>query len=89
MSTGKSNQKNNNRIKEKRKRRKQEILERRLQDQLYEEAKMDPNTVEGQATLDISRIYPDDKHTFDSVNDSNTKEEEGYFTKWYNYIWGT
>ncbi len=94
MTVQKSNQKNNNRIKERRRKRKEEMLEKRFQDRLYQEAKIDPNTVEGQSTLDISRICHNkdlnDIHTTKvNVNKSNEINNEGYFTRWYNYLWGT
>ena len=49
-------QKNNKRLSERRKKRKLAQIERRLEDQLYEEAKLDPETIEGQSKIDISRL---------------------------------
>lgn len=41
-----------------RKRRNRQRIEKSHEDALYEEARIDPDTVEGQSRLDINRISP-------------------------------
>ena len=49
---------NNQRLKNRRKRQRIELLDQQLEDKLYQEARLDPQTVEGQIKLDINRISP-------------------------------
>ena len=91
------NQRNNKRLSERRKKRKLAQIERRLEDQLYQEAKLDPETIEGQSKIDISRleelqliketkIVEDGQLNNDNKNKKNSEEETGFISSILNYI---
>jgi len=88
MPSQKRSQRNNERVKERRKKRKLDILDKRLEDQLYLLARIDPNTVEGQSKLEISRICGDANKMDKVVVKENKENNTGYISYLLSYIWG-
>ena len=89
MTSQKRNKSNNQRVKERRNKRKLVILDKRLEDKLYQESRIDPNTVEGQSTLDISRIcdYDDDLGKIENKESDKDTINSGYIRYLLSYIW--
>ena len=65
-----------------RKRRNQLRIDKSHQDALYEEARIDPDTVEGQSRLDIERISP-------TLSPTETQDRTEQPQGWLSYLtWG-
>lgn len=90
----------NNHIKARRQKIRKMQIEKRYQDQLYDEARLDPETLDGQIKLDIERLISLDENSKENDNhklgigigigikEDPTENEKTYLQYLYDYLFG-